>query len=291
MIREKFLKRVIKTNPNLIDEFFTYFEYTYEFNFDEHTNRPYLSLLLNLKETDHNLISYYIDSIGNESFNCDFCNTEYDSNFFKSINKKRESSANDCIHIEYLISKFYEHHKDEINLKFQEFEDYENNRVKIIDQKEFDTDINELFKEKRLLNQLDNSNKIGLEIHFLNMFDGDFVVTLYIGNEKKYKIQDTRKFLSYVLNHEYHKYGKDLAFLHTFDAFDDYSKSLIAHFLNDVAINELSYRSARVSSEIDKLMELSNKILNVDVKIIPLDLSDYDNVELKIVDRILNCKI
>ena len=56
-------------------------------------------------------------------------------------------------------------------------------------------------------------------------------VSLRIGNKKMYVVKSIPELVQHVQQTEMHKYGKNLAFVHQLDAFDDNSRSLMSFFI------------------------------------------------------------
>ncbi|MCQ2977436.1 MAG: SNF2-related protein [archaeon] len=245
MLKDIFIEALNNVNQKSFEDFFTYFEYKYSFNFDENYERPYLLLELYLKESDLKLVYFTIDSSGLVDFDCNIC----------EINEYYHEDY--CPHVSMMLAKFYLDHKDEIILKLNEFEDFETNRQIIVDQKEFDKEINNVLDSKKLINQIDKSNKVNIQVHFETFYNNDFVIELYVGYAKKYKIKDFNKFLRLVLNNEYFKYGKELAFIHNIEVFDEYSKNIILYLLHDVARRELISPHNYINKQIDDFLNIS----------------------------------
>ena len=72
----------------------------------------------------------------------------------------------------------------------------------------------------------------------------DFRVGFKVGCEKKYVIKDIPNFVQAVERKQYVKYGKNLAFVHDIEKFDEHSKKII-HFMEKCIMMDREFLSGR----------------------------------------------
>ncbi len=94
----------------------------------------------------------------------------------------------------------------------------------------YNEEIEEINYDEEII--LKNKGTIKLEPKVIyDKFSGDMKVEFKIGSKKMYKIKDLSEFYTRMLENQFYKYGQNLEFIHTREAFEEDSKPLLDFIL------------------------------------------------------------
>lgn len=94
----------------------------------------------------------------------------------------------------------------------------------------YNEEIEEINYDEEII--LKNKGTIKLEPKVIyDKFSGDMKVEFKIGSKKMYKIKDLSEFYTRMLGNQFYKYGQNLEFVHTREAFEEDSKPLLDFIL------------------------------------------------------------